>query len=62
MANWPRCIRCQSFAEPFTDMYWHIGETTIRFGNVRPRMEKGVKSWALMEVSSELRGWKVAGF
>src|SRR5476651_2354836 len=34
----PRCIRCQSLAEPLLELYWHIGETTTRFGSVRPRM------------------------
>src|SRR5271170_4167785 len=33
----PRCIRCQSFAEPLSELYWHIGETTTRLGNVSPR-------------------------
>src|SRR5271168_4666410 len=33
----PRCIRCQSFAEPLSELYWHIGETTTRLGSVRPR-------------------------
>src|SRR5262249_49172221 len=30
----PRCIRCHSLAEPLLELYWHIGETTIRFGRV----------------------------
>src|SRR5450830_1107261 len=33
----PRCIRCQSLAEPSLELYWHIGDTTTRFGSVRPR-------------------------
>src|SRR5579863_1677298 len=33
----PRCIRCQSFAEPLLELYWHIGETTTRLGSVSPR-------------------------
>src|SRR5262249_28349849 len=37
----PRCIRCQSLAEPLLELYWHIGETTIRFGRVKPRMVIG---------------------
>src|SRR6185369_2876670 len=39
----PRCIRCQSLAEPLLELYWHIGDTTTRFGNVRPRMVRGEK-------------------
>src|SRR6202142_199797 len=33
----PSHIRCQSLAEPLLELYWHIGETTTRFGSVRPR-------------------------
>src|SRR5882672_3318840 len=35
--NEPRCIRCQSLAEPLLELYWHIGDTTTRLGSVRPR-------------------------
>src|SRR5882762_9162076 len=35
--NWPRCIRCQSLAVPLSELYWHIGETTMRFFRARPR-------------------------
>src|SRR5215467_8770608 len=37
----PRCIRCQSLAEPLLELYWHIGDTTTRLGNVRPRIVIG---------------------
>src|SRR6185312_1299939 len=37
----PRCIRCQSLAEPLLELYWHMGETTTLFGRVRPRMVMG---------------------
>src|SRR5471032_1870679 len=37
----PSHIRCQSLAEPLVELYWHIGETTTRFGRVRPRMVIG---------------------
>src|SRR5476649_2615037 len=37
----PSHIRCQSLAEPLVELYWHIGDTTTRFGNVRPRMVMG---------------------
>ena len=33
-ARLPRCIRCQSWAQPSTAEYWHIGDTTTRFGSV----------------------------
>src|SRR6476619_2380321 len=37
----PSHIRCQSLAEPLSELYWHIGDTTTRFGSVRPRMVIG---------------------
>src|SRR5271169_887756 len=37
----PRCIKCQSLAEPLVELYWHIGDTTTRLGRVRPRMVIG---------------------
>jgi hypothetical protein len=37
----PRCWMCQSVADPSSDAYWHIGETTMRFASVNPRMVKG---------------------
>src|SRR6476659_8619275 len=32
----PRCWRCQSFAAPFSALYWHIGDTAMRLTRVRP--------------------------
>src|SRR5690348_3261601 len=50
--NWPRCMRCQSLAVPSVELYWHIGETTTRFGSVRPRMVIGEHSaLVIFEVS-----------
>src|SRR3984957_4260818 len=37
----PRCIRCQSLAEPSLEFYWHIGDTTTRLGSVSPRSVMG---------------------
>ena len=37
----PRCIRCQSFADPLLELYWHIGETTARLARVSPRSVTG---------------------
>src|SRR5215475_11642395 len=37
----PRCIRCQSLAEPLSELYWHMGDTTTRFANVSPRIVMG---------------------
>src|SRR3954463_6154012 len=44
----PRWIRCQSFMLPSSAWYWHIGETTMRFGSVMPPSWRGVKSFADM--------------
>src|SRR5665213_3189630 len=32
----PRCCRCQSFADPSTALYWHIGDTAMRLARVTP--------------------------
>jgi hypothetical protein len=37
----PKCCRCQSFAEPSTALYWHIGDTVMRLGRIRPPMVIG---------------------
>ncbi len=37
----PRCTMCHSVAQPSTAEYWHIGDTTMRFGKVRPRRVNG---------------------
>src|ERR1700681_2341364 len=36
LASMPRCVMCQSLPTPSLALYWHIGETTMRFGTVRP--------------------------
>src|SRR5882724_8630397 len=40
----PRWTRCQSFMQPSSAWYWHIGEMTIRLGSVTPPSWSGVKS------------------
>src|SRR5688572_1301906 len=45
-ASWPRCMRCQSFIEPSSAEYWHIGETTARLGSVTPPSSSGVNRLA----------------
>ncbi len=37
----PRCIMCQSDAEPSSAEYWHMGETTMRLGRSRPFRRAG---------------------
>src|SRR5215468_2046832 len=34
LANMPRWVRCQSLATPSLALYWHIGDTTMRFESV----------------------------
>ena len=36
-------VKCQSLASPFSDEYWHIGETMMRLGNFRSRKWIGEK-------------------
>ena len=43
VANLPRCIKCQSLAQPSTALYWSIGPTTIRLSNVNPCRAIGEK-------------------
>src|SRR6266850_5893547 len=53
--NWPRCIRCQSLAVPLSELYWHIGETTMRFFRARLRRVIGAKrAIAMLRVSVEV--------
>src|SRR5580700_6451671 len=35
-ASMPRWAMCQSVAQPSTELYWHIGATTMRFSNATP--------------------------
>ena len=46
----PRCTRCQSDANPSMLEYWHIGDTTTRWGSVRPRLVNGSKSDGIWDV------------
>jgi len=52
IASCPRCARCQSLAEPSTASYWHMGDTTIRLGRVRPRSEIGENRRLIMSPRS----------
>ena len=51
----PRCIRCQSFAEPLSELYWHIGETTTRLGSVKPRIVIGENNTLVIYLNSRFR-------
>src|SRR6516164_7274840 len=41
----PRCTRCQSLANPSSQLYSHIGETPTRLGRVTERSVSGSKRW-----------------
>src|SRR4030095_9276159 len=45
-----RCTRCQSLAKPSMLEYSHIGDTTMRWGRVRPREVKGSNSEAISDL------------
>ncbi len=47
---------CQSVARPSSAEYWHIGETTSRFGNVSSRSENGEKSMLIGKLSQAWQG------
>jgi len=54
------CTRCQSVAWPLSELYWHIGETKMRFGNVTPRIVSGSNNGGRVlfrEKVSCQRGW-----
>src|SRR5579871_884757 len=38
VARAARCAKCQSFANPSTEEYWHIGETPIRLAKSTSRI------------------------
>src|ERR1051326_5954819 len=41
----PRCWTCQSLADPSSALYWHIGDTAIRFARVTPPRIIGSNKW-----------------
>ena len=43
-ARLPRWTMCQSFANPSTDEYSHIGDTNTRFAKVMSRIRRESKS------------------
>src|SRR4051812_37195125 len=57
-ARLPRCTKCQSFANPSSEEYWHIGETAIRLRKVIWRMVSGLSKWT---AGGELIALSMAG-
>ena len=55
-ARLPRCTRCHSCGTPSTAEYWHMGETTTRFGSVTPRRVSGVSSGGRLGAGAADRG------
>ena len=41
LSRLPQCIRCQSFAAPSFEAYWHIGAITMRLASVKPPLGEG---------------------
>src|ERR1700694_593001 len=41
LASIPRCVRCQSPAQPSSALYWHMGEITMRLANSSPASRIG---------------------
>src|SRR4026208_2493313 len=55
-ARVPRCTRCQSFENPSTLEYWHIGETMMRLASVSERSGSGSKRCGIpLDYVEELR-------
>src|SRR3546814_1951613 len=44
----PRWAICKAVASPLLAEYWHIGDTTMRLGNVSPRKTRGSKRCAIL--------------
>ena len=44
-------MKCQSFMQPSSATYWHIGETTMRLGSVTPPSCRGVKRAGVFKVA-----------
>ena len=42
-ANWPKCIMCQSWALPSTELCWAIDETAMRLARVKSLSLMGEK-------------------
>src|SRR5215467_2067645 len=49
LASMPRWPRCQSLAEPSSALYWHMGETTMRFSSSRSASLIGENRAAVMD-------------
>ncbi len=66
-ASEPRCATCQSVALPSTAEYWHIGDTMMRLGSVRPRSVIGSKrrgmvvEWAFSGHSVDKQDGEIPG-
>ena len=62
-ARLPRWTKCQSFAKPSSQLYWHIGETAIRLRSVTSRKVSGEKRCAIVwgfAYASEICGSRCA--
>jgi hypothetical protein len=55
IARVPKCTRCQSFAQPSSEEYWHIGDVTILFLNSMPFIRSGSNNFAMLQIR-DMRG------
>jgi hypothetical protein len=55
-ARLPRWTRCQSLASPSSELYWHIGDMTMRLRRVTPRTASGLSRSS----SGTSRSWSAA--
>src|SRR4249919_76424 len=53
----PRCTRCQSEAKPSVLEYWHIGDTMMRWGSVRSRLENESNNEGICDWRFVIRDW-----
>src|SRR5688572_715097 len=57
MARLARCTKCQSFAMPSREEYWHIGETPMRLWKVMSRRRSSSNRWGMGQSSRVSQPW-----
>src|SRR5215468_6639829 len=49
-ARLPKCTKCQSWAKPSWQEYWHIGETRMRWASSTLRKRSGSNKWDIRKI------------
>src|SRR5712691_2069498 len=57
LASMPRWLTCQSLAQPSSELYWHMGETTMRLSSSRSASRIGENKALVMGFREEV-GWE----